>query len=306
LRKNWVEQGLRAIWSYIARHWRGEQGLAWSFWVNFLALRIVIFLGQDALLPDEGKDYSTMPLVVLGLLILFHIVVFLWQIVGVLRAGEVFLKDTGSQAAVWGAQIALIAAFWLTASYSLAAWQTILPALEEENYLIRMDREHRSRYAITTVDNDTLLIDGLMELGITKALTKVLAPGHPYRTVILNSVGGNVYEARGLARLFRENGIATRVEDSCSSACTAAFIGGTKRSLGKGAKLGFHQYRIDANYSLVNVNPIEEQARDRALFEASNVSPWFLDRMFHRESHDMWYPHHTELIRAGVVNAVDD
>lgn len=297
---------LEPIVRYLKAHWRGDHGLAWSFWMNFVALRAAIFFMQDLISPAGISDFSSAPIAVTALLLLFHGVIFIWQIVGVLRAGERFFTETGSQAAVWGAQIALVAGFWLTATYSLQAAQTLIKPNPEGNHLVRMDREHRSRYRIEPVDSQTVLIDGSMELGITRAFGAFLASQNGFKTAILNSSGGNVYEARGLARLFREHDMATHVDGNCSSACTAAFIGGRKRSISNGGRLGFHQYRIDADYVILNINPIEEQARDRAVFEQSAVAEWFLDRMFQRKSHEMWFPETAELLRAGVVHAIID
>lgn len=33
--------------SYVSGHWRGEQGLGWSFWVNLVALQVLIQFGQS-------------------------------------------------------------------------------------------------------------------------------------------------------------------------------------------------------------------------------------------------------------------
>jgi hypothetical protein len=82
-----------------------------------------------------------------------------------------------------------------------------------------------------------------------------------------------------------------------------AFIGGTTRRLAQGAKLGFHQYRIDATYKVPFANPKAEEAKDRNLFEQAGVAEWFLDRMFMTEPGDMWFPSSDEVRDAGVVTA---
>lgn len=292
-------------WTYLAAHWRGRQSLAWSFWINLVLLRALILLAQDGLSPDEGSDYSTQGPLVLGLSFGIHGIVFLWQVVGVLRAAEAHIRAKGAMANVWGAQLGALIAFWLTASYAFDSWQMTLPAPGEDNFLARMDREHASKYRLdVATDGRTLSIAGTIELGITRNLTARLDQFPEIRIIALNSSGGNIYEARGLSKLIRDRRLDTRVEDLCISACTTVFIGGQRRSLKRGARLGFHQYWIDADYNVLTADPVAEQDRDRALYAARHVEPWFQAKMFERGADDMWFPSFEDLVRAGVVTEV--
>jgi hypothetical protein len=298
---------VKKIWRYLADHWQGRQGFAWSFWVNLVFLRAVVVFAQEWLRPAKGGDYSAQTPLVLGLAFLFHGVVFVWQVVGVLRAGEAHIRDRGAMAIAWGAQLGAVIAFWLTASYAFESWQMTLPVPGEDNFLERMDREHASKYLIeVSVDGRTLTISGTIELGITRNLARWLEQYPETRTIALNSHGGNIYEARGLSKLVRNRQLDTLVEEQCISACTTVFIGGKHRSLKRNARLGFHQYRIDADYHVLIADPAAEQERDRELYAASNVEPWFLAKMFERGAADMWFPAIEELVGAGVVNEISD
>ena len=119
--------------------------------------------------------------------------------------------------------------------------------------------------------------------------------------MVLESEGGNIYEARGLAKLIREAKLSTHVETFCSSACTITFIGGIERTLANGAGLGFHQYRVDADYMVAFTDPLAEQAKDRALFAEAGVSEAFLERMFREDADGMWFPSVAELLAANVI-----
>jgi ATP-dependent protease ClpP protease subunit len=291
--------------NYILAHWKGQQGLAWSFWVNFVALRVAITLVQIALEPAKTADYSAIAPLVWLLMLIFHGIVFIWQAVGVLRSAESHLRDTGSQASVWGAQIALVAGFWLTASYGLQAWHTTLPLPQDNDFLARMDREHASKYELElSQDGSILRITGSIELGITRNTEALVKENPDLELVILESDGGNIFEGRGLARIFRENALNTHVTTICASACTLAFIGGKKRSMAPGAKIGFHQYRVDADYSVIAANPAEEQQRDRKLFADNRVSAAFLDRIFQSRANEMWFPTPQEMLGAGVIDEI--
>ena len=81
--------------------------------------------------------------------------------------------------------------------------------------------------------------------------------------VLLNSPGGSLGAGLKLGRLIRQYNLFTVVGDPkalraredlpsggiCESACAYAFLGGIKRTLTEGAKLGFHQMSLDPEQS---------------------------------------------------------
>ena len=101
----------------------------------------------------------------------------------------------------------------------------------------------------------------------------------------------------GMVAWFARNAVAANL------LMVVAFIGGVNRRLAQGAKLGFHQYRIDASYDVPFANPKAEEAKDRALFEQAGVSMWFQERMFLTETNSMWFPTMDELQNARVVTS---
>ncbi|MGR6429627.1 hypothetical protein [Rhizobium sp. PAMB 3182] len=291
-----------SIAAYIRSHWRGEQGLWWSFAVNLVLLRALIFLAQWLLRPAKGDDYFDGRIAVFLLMFLFHGVVLVWQVVGVFRAGEAHIRSNGSIAAHWGAQLGVIIAFWLTISYAFEAWQTTIYIPKGESFAARMERERMSRYQMI-VDDEAGVVSlvGSIELNATRRMRELLE-GHPgIKTVTLASEGGNIFEARGLAKLIRERGIDTRVDGDCTSACTIIFIGGAQRIIGPGGRLGFHQYRVDAQYVVLGNDPAKEQEKDRGLYGEAGVAPAFLSQMFAKGAADMWFPTTAELLDAGVA-----
>jgi len=291
--------------NYVADHWYGRQRFAWSFWVNFVLLRVLVFLIQDFLSPAKGSDYSTHTMLVFSLIIFFHGIFFVWQLVGVIRAGEAHIRAMGSLANVWGAQLGSLIAFWLTATYAFGAWQMTLPAHDDAFTQARIEVERASKYSfVPSADGLQLVLTGSIELGISKQFARQLKQNPALQTIVLTSPGGNIYEARGLSKLIRENGLGTLVKSQCSSACTTVFIGGITRELMPNARLGFHQYRIDATYSVFNADTSAEQKRDRLLYAAAGIQLWFLEKMFESRSDEMWFPEIDELLDAGVVTRI--
>ena len=289
---------MQTVILYILRHWCGEMGLIWSFWVNLVALRLALTALQWLIAPPSGAD----PILTLPLAFLAHVIVFVWQVVGTLRAAEADIKGGGAMAPVWGAQLGCLIAFWLVLSDVWGAWQSAQPTPPPDDFVQRQQAARAASYSMTLRDaNTTLAFQGTIAGGSTKAFKAQLEAMPSITLVTLSSEGGSIYEARGLAKVIREAGIATRVDDSCTSACVLAFIGGATRSLGRDGQLGFHQYRVDASYDVPFAKLHFEQERDRTLFEEAGVSKDFTQIMFKARAEDMWFPTRDELTAANVL-----
>jgi len=286
----------------VTGHWCGSHGLAWSFWINLVLIRVLVFVLQEWLGPEKGQDFHDSWVLVLLLALVFHGILFVWQAVGVIRASEIHIRNGGSMAPVWGTQLTLVLAFFWVMTYALGSWQMTLPVPDNLRIQSEFEAERAAKYSIEpTFDGRSLTLTGSLELGITRRLIDHLEAHPNVEQIVLASTGGNIFEARGLSNTIRRNGLNTLVVAECSSACTTVFIGGAKRQLAHGGKLGFHQYRIDADYAVLNANPLNEQDRDRAVFLQSGVAVWFLEKMFDSRSSQMWYPELSELIDAHVV-----
>ncbi|MEO0342382.1 MAG: hypothetical protein AAF198_02995 [Pseudomonadota bacterium] len=257
---------------------------------------------QELLAQRYPQLFQDAPWLMITMAFILHGIVFVWQTVGVLRAAEREVLGSGVMAPLWGAQAALLmAGFWVL-SYGLEAWQMAFPTPLDVPDLETLYSERASRYDIQiSQDGDVVSIQGSFELGITDALQSVLAGNPDVILLELQSEGGNIYEARGLAALVKAHNLSTSVQVECSSSCTTTFIAGRERALGTDGRLGFHQYRIDADYTVLGTDPKAEQERDRNAFKAAGVSQWFLNRMFDDHASSMWYPSQVELLEAGVL-----
>lgn len=291
---------IQSIWRYGAGHWAGTHGLAWSFWINFVLIRILVFGAQDLLNPIEGQDFREHWIAIVLLTICFHGALFIWQVVGVSRAAEAHIRALGGMAPVWGTYLAFILGLFWVLIYMQKAWIMIQPVPEDPgNPRIA---ERAAAYDISvSADGRSLTLTGTLELGITRALREHVQTHSGVEQVILDSTGGNIYAARGVSSVIRDQGLHTLVVSECSSACTIAFIGGIRRQVADGARLGFHQYRVHADYAVLGADPASEQERDRAIFLQAGVEGAFIDRMFDSPASEMWFPLTMELVEAGVI-----
>jgi len=110
-----------------------------------------------------------------------------------------------------------------------------------------------------------------------------------------------VPEARGLIRLVTEHDLATVARGDCLSACTLVFMAGKTRTLGQGARLGFHSYALRSPVVAALTDVPALQARDMERFLALGIDGAFLDRIAETPPEGMWFPSRHALIAAGVV-----
>ena len=151
------------------------------------------------------------------------------------------------------------------------------------------------------LNNEMLAFTGDIDFGATRDFVSILAAHPGIQTVLLESDGGVVVEARGMANTIQDKGLNTRVESDCYSACTLIYISGRVRSLGDEAALGFHQYRLEMPYYYPWVDPVSEATKDKQRFARQNVTSAFLNKMYSHDHDSLWIPSHAELAQAGVT-----
>lgn len=294
---------LHIVLNYLSAHWHGRQSLAWSFWVNLVVLRVLVFQGQTMLAPAEGEDYSHWRAWVLAVAVLFHLVFLCWQLVGVVRAADRHFSEHGNMALVWGAQLGATLMFILSTVYVLGAVQMTQSPSADHKLSAESAASLVAHYTVSLSDaTRQLSITGDFEPGITRVVRQHLNGNPDIGQITLNSAGGNIFEGRGLSRLFASRGLATHVDELCASACTTAYIGGRTRTASADARFGFHQYRMQVPVSLPMTTADAEQRRDEALFLEAGVSQEFVRTMFDRAADDMWWPPMEALQSGGVIH----
>lgn len=288
---------------YLLSHWQGRQSLAWSFWVNLVLVRCLILLMEGIVRIQQTADPWRSGTVAVAVFIVAHVGVYAWQIVGVVRAGDRYRADYGSAVVTWSVHlcIAISMLFTLASMFSTVQTSVLQTGTVAPDVFDDQDRDAGYVLALSE-DRSHLVLSGDIEHGLTEKMA-VLLHRHPeVAALLLESPGGNIYEARGLAILILRYGLDTHVDGTCASACTLAFIAGATRTLGQAGRLGFHSYRLDANYPIPFTDPTEEQRRDRAFFASRGVHVRFLSRMFDAPPSGLWFPDRRALELAGVIH----
>lgn len=146
------------------------------------------------------------------------------------------------------------------------------------------------------------------------------------RILELSSDGGVHPAALDIAAVVADYGIDTVVHDRCESACTLIFLAGDKRTLGRGARLGFHS----ASWSRDNLKDYYEITQDaRGWIDEFAFASWvyeegmrdfnkileymiargvdvqFIIRAAYVNHDDIWYPTREELEKYGLINPLE-
>lgn len=291
---------------YLRAHWLGQQTLVWSFWINFAFPFLLINALAQIICPPYVERTSIFALLAGIYLILGCLAVYPWQLVGLIRACDRYLDDNRNTAWTTAIQWVTVIQGAIVASL-LVIVVTVFSLVQ--NGIDLYAPSHPSAadggpgYSIELIAEGSLIrFEGNFETGLSSDLKKLLAEKHDVRGIVLNSDGGRVFEARGVAKLIREHQLETYVYGMCRSACTTAFIAGKRRYLGEGGSLGFHRYRLRSVLPVIDVTA--EQEKDRVFYQAQGVAPTLLSRIFAAPYESMWYPEIKELLDAKVVHQI--
>jgi len=146
---------------------------------------------------------------------------------------------------------------------------------------------------------------------------------NPDITVLeLNSEGGSLYAGAEMARIVIDFELDTRVSGECFSSCVTIFLGGAKRQMMLGSKIGFHQTAWHASQikeyfdewhesegwetpfeftSWVYEDTQTEVFEDLMYMIDRGVDAAFAIRTKGIRNSDVWYPSRVELTQAGVL-----
>lgn len=287
--------------NYIRKHWRGELSLAVSFWINLFLLNIVILLLWTLLGYSEIlKNPVTSACVIIIFIAFALFVVYPWQIIGLWRSCNRHIKIYGKHFWARTAQVLVVLGIIGTLLNLNSYWPTY-----KSLFRLAFVKEEYESYTIKLEKNDTLIhLQGGLGFGVSKEISKILKKNPRIEGIILDSIGGRIYEGRELAKLISAYSLDTYSLKGCYSAATIAFIAGEKRFLGIGANLAYHQYHMDYEGLDAYADMKEEQAKDLLLFRQQGVKSEFLERLFETSSDDLWYPTIDEMLDAGVIHGV--
>ena len=155
-------------------------------------------------------------------------------------------------------------------------------------------------------------------------LLKTLKDNPSIKILHLTSWGGSISAAVEMADIIIDFELDTHVKEICFSACPMLLIGGEKRTLEKGSKIGFHRsswgsesmkdyYKDKENQeyfgwknefdfsSWVYDDSQEDIYKQFKYYLERGISPEFVIETMRARSEDGWYPRRKELLEANVI-----
>ncbi len=286
--------------NYIRKHWHGELSLAISFWVNFFLINVTGGLLCSWFSQNSPIKHPVIVARVLVFYIIFTLGIVPWQTVGLWRACNRHVAVNGR--AFWArtAQVNVILSLVVTLGSIISFWE-----IYKAHYQIGFEKDTITAYTLTLKNIDSLIhLEGGLSFGVSKDVAALLKDHSDIKGIIIDSVGGRIYEGRELSKLILIYCLDTYSLKGCYSASTIAFISGEKRFLGTGANLGFHQYRVVEGDLDRFVNMKKEQEEDLRIFKRKGVKKEFLEKLYDTSHEDVWYPTIDELLSAGVIHGV--
>lgn len=284
---------------YIGAHWRGEQSLVQSFWVNNLLLSLPLGMAITALmswisLKGEALQAGSIAVLVGWPLLLL---VDTWCIVGAWRAASAYKRSEGSP--LWGTLAQLVLALGAL-QIGISGLFGFLPQSGQYLQLASgVDPIGQASFRLSA-DGRTLRLRGPIGMGDATRLHQLLDEAREVRLFELESPGGRLYEAERMVGLVRKSAAATRAVGGCESACTLVFLAGSQRQLMPGARLGFHRA------SSGTYNALADEAANRQLastYRDMGLPESFIQHTARTPAHSMWYPPSEELIAHSLVVA---
>ena len=144
------------------------------------------------------------------------------------------------------------------------------------------------------------------------------------KTIHLTSWGGLISTAVEMADIIIDFELDTHVKEICFSACPLLLMGGEKRTLERGSKIGFHRSSWDSDSmksfyedketrefhgwknefdfsSWVYSDSQEEIYSQFKYYLERGVSPSFVIETMKARSEDGWYPRRKDLLEANVI-----
>ena len=289
--------------SYFIKHWRGNHSLSKSFWVNNVALNVLlaIFVAYWTFAGPRTEDPVFLARVILTFSVVGYVLISPWQFVGLWRSANRYTIE--KTRTFWPRVVKLLIILGVLGSL-------VELTLERQSYedlyhhSFQLTKEHN--YDVT-LEGNTIFLDGDLDYGISEDVKKIILDNPNVDSIVLDSDGGLLYEGSELSVLILTNSLNTYTNKGCHSACTIAFISGNRRYISKGARLGFHQYSYYRKQSTIEkLASFDLQLDDANLFRKRGVSKEFIDMMYQAPPDDMWYPSYGELFKYGLVHEYAD
>ncbi|HEX7926290.1 MAG TPA: hypothetical protein VF678_01790 [bacterium] len=282
---------------YIMSHWRGEQSLGQSYWVN----SVVVTLGMLGLIFVSTLIVGQLqtPAGIVAWFVGFYTLLFtvyVWQVMGTWRSANRYRSPTGSRAWAYVVYGLLVLGVLQTLPLVGDAVRQITDAVQMATGTDRM-----SKFEVKVINPQDLRIEGYIAFGLPEQLTAMLAQYPQVKFIHLHSLGGRAGPAQDLIKIIQAKELTTFAQERCLSICAYVFLAGKERIAKKTVAIGFHQTHAPG-VAKRELSPIEGEFRK--LVESRGASPAFVTKLFSTPPESLWTPTLRLLVDNGVVTTI--
>ncbi|MGQ3050271.1 MAG: hypothetical protein ACT6S0_00670 [Roseateles sp.] len=284
---------------YFTRHWRGEQSLPRSYWVNNFLVAVplsMVLAGVMSWVSVKGDSLQVSAIVLLlGMPLLLALDA--WCKVGAWRAATNYLRESGSLLWGWLARITLALGVLHLLLFTLFGF---LPEVGGFWQMARgIDPIGHAKMSLSA-DGRSLRLDGVIGMGDGERLRAMLGSegARGIKRVELSSPGGRVREAERMATALKAHGHEARAVGTCASACTLVFLAGSPRQLAPTGQLGFHRA------STGTYNPVFEELANQELaktYRELGLPQVMIDKTLDTPSRSMWFAPRADLLAYALI-----
>jgi hypothetical protein len=301
---------LNSLYKEAKAHWRGENSIAFSFWVIAIVVTpILIFLFSYGLeeiinLFLTGGIYADSNLAKFRVIsFITNIIVFTWCYIGLWRSctnnypNTSWFKESNIPSKIGYALFNICARATLLILCIIISG-TIIFHYKDVLNTIKTAFTWETQTPIY-INGDRLEIIGEIQYDIANKIITLLNENPQITVIGIDSNGGLTTEARKIASAIKLRSLNTYSPNVCLSACTIVFMAGKERYVGEGIHFAFHRYRrYDTASISTNIHP-----KDISFFLQQGVVKDFLDNLEVRLSdHDWARPSIKSLLESHIVN----
>lgn len=283
---------------------RGRSFVA-TFWLNGVCLRLLVI---GVLIAMMNLTSISLPLLAGALA--GDLFLFVWQLQRFATVSADYLTERQRFWPVFGGY----AVFIIAVPVMLAQWWMLYEKAEAPpllpNSVPEVTRDAAvpeaaapERYNVSVSrDGKSLSFSGIMASGSALDFQAALSDGSRVEEVLLNSPGGNLMEARRMARLILKRELNTAVTIDCAGTCTLVYLAGKERKLMPRARMGFHRYGLDFMQMTPHYDLEKERLVDQRYMRGRAINFDFIEKVFDLNRDAIWFPRQDELYRVGVAN----
>jgi ATP-dependent protease ClpP protease subunit len=244
--------------NYIVRHWRGENSLAYAYWVNAVLLQIAIGAGV-AFLANTTTAFSAPPRALACLALIAAVT--LWSLVGVWRSAgnsiEAAQRAAPRRTAVWAyiARVMVVIGFLQSIVTLVPQVNDVLEARKLQNSPLATE------FSLFTRGETDVVLEGYINEPGVRAVKQAFNASKKRNALVIRSPGGLLAAAFELADFVEARRIIVATDGQCHSACLLPLAASHMSFVTANADLALHDPDAAADFVSSDARLVLERER---------------------------------------------